>query len=592
MSSPWDALVIGGSILPDSTFGGGWELDTSQPLDGGVIGTQPGYSGDPFNFNYNTDGQLKLGGYLQCHQNYATSYHYPHVSDQRNKEPQHFVHPHHGNPNPLDLFEIDGGHLVMHARKALPSEQAWARIKGYLIDNNASEATYGYLAAHGGISDDWAPSNPGRPSSELAFFNNLPSEYIAPMVSTANRRSMSFGRAATRAMLPVGARSRGPTSDARNVDTWFPAIWELEDVPARCDLNGRLHSLDTYTPGNPGAGDVLNELDPLELFGYSNTDIHITSHHYEDGRPGSLVSRAGVDGSPVNYYRGERVQTNHTPPYASIPGLRGQWVESGVDRFPPSAGWPTGLICYWINGVVQALYPMPSYLGFPKAIYEPLDNLPYIPRLDSDYSPIRLGSQQYDDGSPAYTHWFSIWNIAMSAGFTRTQAASAINSGTAPSFSESESMRIDWAIMQPLLIDNPDTRPLIDYTAGDFGGSGDGVGEYIGGVSGETGGTPGTPGASFDTSFGPGSGSSLATEERELVYRVHVDPVTAPGIPVNCRVDITKALPEDKRAVFAWTHGFGSSGSFADASAQRTTLLVTGSTQLEDVDCVVSLVDA
>ena len=489
MSKPWDGLQVGDDILSDTYFGGGHESDFTKPLDGGandggVLGTTKGYSGDPFNFTYPTDGQYKLGGYLQCHQNYATSYHYPNASDQRNKETQHYVHPHGSNPDPLAQFEISGGNLVMKARPATAADADWATVKGYIQNSKGYEATYGELKAElGTIPAGWGPSDVALTDNALGHFQNLPADFICPMISTYNRRSMSFGRSACRVKVPVGARARGATSDLRNIDTWFPAIWDLEDVPARCDINGRWHDKDTYTPGNVGAGGVLNELDQGEFFGYSSTELHVTTHHYTDGGSGYLQSVEGTQvrrtrmNSPVNHTGSNRVDQS-TPAYPDLGALRGQWLEIGVDRYPAGGQeFPHGVIVYWVNGKVVAMYAMPEYMSQPKIIYEPVATVPYIPFLNEDYTVKRLGQQAYDDGKPAYTHWCQILNIATNAGFTRSQAVSALNNDTAPSFNENETMEVEWIIMKPLIDENPDSRPFIDYTAGDFGGSG--PAEYI-----------------------------------------------------------------------------------------------------------------
>lgn len=479
MSKPWDTLTIGGDILADSYFGGGYESDFTQPLDGGILGTAPGYSGDPFNFTYPTDGQFKMGEELQCHQNFATGYQHPWTSDAVNKQDNHYVHPHNGNPDPLAMYEKRDGKLVLKGRLATEADSAWARIKGYEIDTTGAEATYDFLIANGGIDPTWAPAPAS--GNQIQYFFNKPAKFITTKISTFNRRSMSFGRSAARVQVPVGARATGTTTDVRNIDTWFPAIWDLEDVPARCDINGRFHTKDTYTPGNFGAGGVKHELDQGEFFGYSDTELHITSHHYTPGQPQFFNNRTGNDGLPITTGERFRTQVNHvgagrvdlsTPAYPPIGNIRGQWLEIGVDRFPPGGVvYPNGLICYHVNGIVRAMYHMPAYLGQPKKIYEPVATVPYVPRMDLNTGVIILGEQAYDNGQPAYMHWCQVLNIATNAGFTRVQAVPALNAGTAPSFSENEEMVIEWIIMKPLIDENPDSRPYIDYMAGDFGGS-------------------------------------------------------------------------------------------------------------------------
>jgi len=120
---------------------------------------------------------------------------------------------------------------------------------------------------------------------------------------------------------------------------------------------------------------------------------------------------------------------------------------------------------------------MPDYVGQPKILYEP-SSVPYLPAFNDDFSIKRLGSQRYENGEAAYMHFCQIWNIATSATFTRRQGASAVARGVAPEFQPNAEMEIHWTRMDPLKADcgNPDTRPIINYRNGEFGGSGLGVG--------------------------------------------------------------------------------------------------------------------
>ena len=488
MSKPWDGLKVGDDQLSDVYFGTGYESDFTKPLDGGanaggIIGTTKGYSGDPFNFTYPTDGQFKLGGHLQCHQTYATGYAYPNASDQRNKETQHYVHPHGDNPDPLALFEVRDGKLVMKARPVLEAERAWATVKGYAQNKQGNEANLTFLNGEGIDYSSWGISNPDQTEGALAHFRNMPADFLCPMISKYNRQSMSFGYTGCRVMVPVGARATGSTDDLRNIDTWFPAFWDLEDVPARCDINGRWHTKDTFTPANVGAGDNLNELDIGEFFGYSNTQVHITSHTYVEGQQGYIIDIIDADGNKTQARRIPQTQTNHTgtnradqstPSYPSIAALRGQFVELGIHRFPPGGtDFPNGVIMYLVNGKIVAQFHMPEYMGKPKYIYEPVATRTYYPFLEKDFSVRKLGVQAYEDGSPAYMHFCPILNIATNAGFTRSQAKSYVDSGHAPVFAENEEMIVEWMVMKPLIDENPDAYPFIDYTEGEFGGSGD-----------------------------------------------------------------------------------------------------------------------
>lgn len=470
MPSPWAGLAVGGPILADSYFSNGFEADFSKPLDGGsnadgILGTTPGHQGDPFNFTYPTDGQFKVGGHLQFHQNYATGYQYPYASDQRNKEPNHYVHFHGGdNPDPMSFFEIRNGKLVLKARQVTDPEQSWARIKGFAIQENGIEATYDWFAANGGVPADWAPDSLTGAGTQPVYFRNMPARYASTMISTYNRCSMSFGRSMARVMMPFGAKANGSTTDLNNIEAWFPAFWDLEDVPALCDLNGRAITSETVTPGNPGAHGILTELDQIELFGYE-PNIHITSHMYTEGKEGYFTSVG-----PTQLRRVNHDQVNHTPPYPAVSAVRGQFLEVGVDRFP-SYGTEPGKIVFHINGVIHAIRDMPAYIADPKIMYDPYSSVSYLPQLNGDWTVKRLGSQVYEDGNPAYAHFCQIFNIGMSAGFVRSQAASNLDNGTAPSFAEQEEMQIEWTVMKPLIDENPDTKPFIDYKAGDFGGS-------------------------------------------------------------------------------------------------------------------------
>ena len=475
MTSPWAGLQVGDDILPEAFFAPGWHSDFSKELDGGVnaggiLGTTPGYDGDPFNFNYNTDGQFKVGSHLQFHQNYATGYQYPHASEQLNLEPHHYVHFHgrdaaDANPDPMSFFEKRNGHLVMKARPVTEEEKVWARLKGNSIDEDANSATYDWWAANGGVPSEWRPDSETGAGAAPVYFRSMPADYASTMLSTYNRRSMSFGRSMARVIVPFGAKITGEIEDLRNIQAWFAAVWDLEDVPPMCDINGRQHDLDTHTPGNINAGDVLSEFDKFENFG-SNAEMEVTSHLYELGIRGT----SGNGGGLIDLRQGRTVQTDHTPPHLQGQLMRNVAIEIGMDRFPAYGNEP-GVLVYHINNKIVAIKLMPWYLSDPKILYQKHPFRTYTPVLKADFTPARLGSQVYDDGNPAYTHFCQIFNTAMSAQFVRRLARDRLLEGTVPDFNENEEFTIEYTRMSPLIDENPDTRPLIDYTVGDFGGS-------------------------------------------------------------------------------------------------------------------------
>ena len=478
----WADLFVGGPILTENAFGDGYELDTTKTLAGGIIGVQPGFSGDPFGgMTYPTDGDYKMGRHLQFHQNYATGYTpYEHVTDQSNNEQIFYPHPHTPalHSGFMDSFDVDGGDLLLKARPSTQAERdSWCRFKGYLIGLDGQAAKAGYLKSIYTTAQlqAWGAGDLTDDDAEV-FFQNAPSDWVGAMLSTYNRHSASFARSGITFTVPAGGRLNGDGSDLSKVEGWFPAFWPLEDVPARCDINGRPHDLDTYTPGNPQAGGLLSELDGLELF--ATFLLHITSHLYKDGNLALGVVRATGgrshwEGSPVQYNTSQTlVLTRDTP------------VTVTVDRFPPNGAFP-GVICYGINGVVMFLQQMSDHLGAPKIVYEPVGgNRPYLPFVDPDTALVtRLGTQTYaENGLPAYTHYCDIFNISQIASFSRPGLRDEILAGTAPSFRENETMRVSRHFIKPLIDDNPDSRPYINYTAGESGGSGPIIGPIDGGT--------------------------------------------------------------------------------------------------------------
>lgn len=478
----WDNLVVGGPILTENAFASGFEADFTKPLGGGIIGVQKGFDGDPFgDMTYPIDGQYKMGGHLQFHQRYATGYTpYEHVTDQRNNEQVAYRHPHTPglDPNFLDTFDVSNGKLTLKARPTTQAERdSFARFKGYLIGPDGQSAKAGYLKAKFGTStlNSWGAGDLSNDNAPV-FFQNAPSDWLCPMISTYNRKSLSYGRSGIVFTAPAGARIVGDSNDLSNVQGWFPAFWPLEDVVAGTDINGRPHDLDTYTPGNPQAGPLLSELDGLEFF--ATFLLHITSHLYKDGNLslGSVKTtggRAHWEGRTVQYNTGQTLVLSRDTP-----------IHVTVDRFPPFGTSP-GVICYGINGVVMYLQEMPDYLGRPKIVYEPVGgDRPYLPYVDPNTALVkRLGTQTYaENGLPAYAHFCDIINISQIASFSRPSVRDAVLNNTAPSFRENETMVIDRHYMKPLGEDNPDSRAFIDYEAGEFGGSGPVIGPIDGGI--------------------------------------------------------------------------------------------------------------
>lgn len=471
----WDTLQIGDDIPPDSRFAGGYESDFSKPLGGGILGTAKGFDGDPFGgMTFPHDGDYKMGSHLQFHQRYATGYiGREHVTDQRNNEQIAYRNPHTPilDPNYLDSFAKESGGLTLKARPSTTTEQnTWCQFKGYLIGANGQAGKSLYLRNKFGRQNliDWGASVTSVDDDNATpFLQQAPSPIVSSMISTYNRHSMSFGRSMARFTVPFGAKIGGSAGDSSDVLAWFVAYWSLEDVVASTDINSRLHALDTYTPGNPSAGNRLSELDQLELFW--DQKIHITSHLHFDGD----TSRGGVktlNGKQV--WRSDTKQINTSQP-SSLIVARDVYIEAGNDRYPPSAAYPNGLIVYHINGKVRALQPMSPYMGQPKIVYEPIGGVyPYLPYVDPNTALVkRLGTQQYDNGDPAYQKYCDIFNISDVASFARPSAYAAALNSTAPSYRDNETMKIDFHIMKPLVDDNPDSRPYIDYTASVFGGS-------------------------------------------------------------------------------------------------------------------------
>jgi len=284
---------------------------------------------------------------------------------------------------------------------------------------------------------------------------------------------MSFGRSMSRVRVPLGARLRGDLSDLRNIDCWFPAVWDLEDVPARCDINGRLHDRDTYTPGNVGAGGILTEFDLYEHFGTDRIP-RATTHYYKDDTDTYNITDDA--GNILRTHNGIQKEKHFEGlPASLVPEwVKGQFYTVGLDRFPPVGDKP-GKMVYHVDYKVIAIFDMPASVGQPKIVYQPLADIPYLPTIAPDGKVVRLGSQLYENGQPAFPHYFQIWNIAVNAGFTRQKARDDFGRNVNPHVndfgSENGEMEIEYTQMRPLIDENPDSRPFINYRAGEFGGS-------------------------------------------------------------------------------------------------------------------------
>lgn len=479
----WDTLNVGDPIPDLNTyFIGGYESDYTQPLGGGILGTTIGYQGDPFGgMTYPTDGQYKMGPHLQLHQTYATGYiGRVHVTSQVNNEQNHYRQPHTPglDPNYLSSYANPGGHFRILARQSTQAEQdAFCQFKGYLLGSNGQAGKSLYLRNKFGRQTllDWGAAASAVDNNDATpFFHEAPAHLLSGQASTLNRKSMSFGRTQARLTAPFGARIVGPQDgDLSRVQAYFPAYWTLEAPVAGTDLNTRQHAADTHTPGNPSAGGQLPELDSLELF-WDDT-VHVTSHLHFDGD----LTRGGVqvlNGKSTWRSDTKLLNTVQNPVKKMV---RDVHAEVGHDRYPPSAGYPNGVIMYHFNNAIIAIQPMSPYMGQPKILYEPIGGeYPYLPYVDPNTALVRrLGTQVYADGNPAYMKYYDLFNIADLASFARIQAYNAVVAGTAPSYRENEVMDVDWHIMKPLNPDfNPDTNPFVDHTAGEFGGSGPGTG--------------------------------------------------------------------------------------------------------------------
>lgn len=547
----WSNLQIGDPIPPESAFGGGFEADYSKPLGGvgGILGTARGYDGDPFGgMTYPRDGQYKMGSHLQFHQNYATGYQYPWVSDQRNNEQIVYRHPHSPDldPNFLDSYEVRNGELVMKVRPTTQAERdSWARFKGVKVGADGQSATAAYLKAKFGESTllSWGASQSALNNDNgTVFLQNAPSDHLGNMISTYNRKSISFGRSGMIAIFPSGAKIDGDPNDRSNIYGWFPAFWELEDVQARTDINDRLHTLDTYTPGNVGAGGNLTELDILELFGKDKLDV--TSHLYNDG----YTAKGGAQTTGGRRHWRSNTVAAFTSQTARI--LKDTYAHLTCDKYPPIDGDP-GKIIYGLNGFIVWIEDMPRVLGEPKIDYEPVSELggdrAYVPYVHPDTALARrLGIQRYEsNGQPAYTHMCNIINVAQIASFSRAFLYQDFLNNNLQAYREQDELIIQRHYMHPLLDDNPDSRPFIDYEAGETA--------YTQGTTKypyyDSNGTlqiaaPGYYGAdnsgNFDDASGPDTTpQATGTFEETFRYRVVTNQKQHVDSPINVRCEIT-----------------------------------------------------
>ena len=144
-----DAMVEGAPVLDQTSFdeGSGWSLDTSKPLDGGIIGGSDTY--------HNRDGDLHAGYYDSLYQTYA--FHPPDFNGENNGNNNQVngeravsfspggTLPHltafSTRPNPSDPNAPD--ELVITGRRPTPAEAPHCHYHGYYIgeDGNSARAS-------------------------------------------------------------------------------------------------------------------------------------------------------------------------------------------------------------------------------------------------------------------------------------------------------------------------------------------------------------------------------------------------------------------------------------------------------------------
>ena len=451
----WDGIVIGGPPIPPGAFEDFYEADFTKP-NTSLFNTAGGYN--------TIDGEWKLGGYLKLIQSYATS---PDAdaSNQRNGETHNYYDAHGSRPNPFELISRRNGHLILGGRETLPSEAAYSRVKGYYQKADGQFADLAWFEANypGGLPADWQPKTNFDADPQ---FNSMPSSHVAPMISQMGRRSCSFGETACRIKLPTGAKGDpGFETDLRKITTVFSAVWELQAIIHRANLNGIFIGSDTHTPANQASEGRHPELDVLELFGYDRAVLYQTMHYYIDG-----YTKQRSNGSRY------ASQTSTSYPGTNVGDVT-QWLELRIQRTP-------GKIIFAVNNVVTNILNTPASIRNPLPFYIPEAGRSFEPQLNADFTVQTDGIQTRSDGSAIYMQWSPIVNTAFNARFTRGLARSGLisNPGAAAPYSPEIEIEIDWFTMRYLAVDNPDQSPTVDYTVGETGLTAGNVPDFTGGT--------------------------------------------------------------------------------------------------------------
>lgn len=460
----WDDMVVGQPIIGAANFSesSGYTADFTQPLDE-IFGTEAGLG--------TTDGQLLPGGVDSGLQAYATI---PGSNNnQINGEQQVYYGPNSPVSDPLVAFEKRGTSLAIKSWLATTADED-AHYVGYHILPNGEFATGADFTAENGfpagVPTDWGDVI--TEDGDVKLFTKRPARFVSGAFNTEGRFGASFFRVSCVCEAPTGGRDRSNTpprdqsvsdeyglvqphnigADIDDVDAQFPAVpWTLQYKKKGADINGEPNADgETHTPGNQAAKGQRPELDGMEVFGDSSTDIQQTMHYYEQGY-------TDASGQPAQI-----ISKESPPPTVENVRLANEY---GKDVTPGKIGW-------WIRkaGETVAYYTRvvdtPASIADPLPVYEKDPDIDYLPLMNGNSASI-IGQQQHASGDPRYMYHAIYCTYARNGKFVRDFVFDKATHhdeyyrATLPDYTDYDELIIHSLYMWPLAVDNPDAFPTI-----------------------------------------------------------------------------------------------------------------------------------
>ncbi len=431
-----DLVVKGQPIAPISNFdtGNGYESDFSDP---NLFGTSSDLN--------SRDGQLGIGFYAQSIDvGWGESAYGP---AQINGEEQHYINNRNANPSGYYPYEVVSNVLRVSSRPTTTAEQSQYFIKGYYLIPTGEQAQANWFNAangfSGGIPADWMPVNEGWDSGNsgndnntggVVRFDKLPAKYLAGMVHTYGRFTMSFGSVEYKLKSDTGGQGMSE-SDIRNVNALFAAAWGLQAIHYEHDFNGQPTPNSTQMPSQPNADGIIEEIDCFESFSENNRIAHQTLHWHDPEK------QQAAEGIPLSFD-----------------------IDSGFNTF----GWHSianpaggGKVGFFINGIYTKVIDMPDTFRDQMPIYQAAAN-GYQPDLSSGSANI-TGYQTNSDGSPKHMQFALIANIARDSKLVRDAIRTYGDPADVPPYEDVASIEIEHIKAYPQLVENPDTWGVTKY---------------------------------------------------------------------------------------------------------------------------------